>query len=335
MSALVLVRTGPGVTIQDGGRHGWARWGVTAAGPMDALAHQTAHLAVGNSRQAAGFEVSLGGLELAVEGGPLDVAVVAPGFSVRLDARELPDRVRLCLSPGERLTVRAGASGTWGYVAPAGRMALPPVLGSLATHVRSGLGGLEGRALADGDRVGLVETRAGLGGPERLVAPWLERRAGPIRVLLGPQEDHFTEAQVADFLARAWEISPRSDRMATALSGEALVPAFGHDIVSDAVAAGAIQVPGSGQPFVLMADRQPTGGYPKIATVIRADLGRLAQMRAGERVRFSVVTVAEAVAAWRAIVDAMAAGVAGEAVIRRDFSAEFLLSTNLISRWGW
>lgn len=144
MSTLVLARVGPGVTIQDGGRHGWARWGVTAAGPMDALEHQTAHLAVGNPRQAAGFEVSLGGLELAVEGGPLDVAVVAPGFSVRLDERELPDRVRLCLSPGERLTVRAGASGTWGYVAPAGRMALPPVLGSLATHVRSGLGGARG-----------------------------------------------------------------------------------------------------------------------------------------------------------------------------------------------
>lgn len=335
MSVLRFHRVGPGVTIQDGGRHGFARWGVTAAGPMDGLAHQTANLAVGNPREAAGIEVSLGGLELTVEGAAVDVAVVASGFSVRLDERDLPDRVRLRLEAGERLAVRAGPAGAWGHVAVAGRIDLPAVLGSLATHVRSGLGGLEGRGLVDGDRVGLVETRARLGGPERLIAPWLERGAGAIRVVLGPQDDHFTGAQVTEFLARAWEISPRSDRMATALAGAALVPAFGHDIVSDAVAAGAIQVPGSGQPFVLMADRQPTGGYPKIATVIRADLGRLAQRRAGETVRFAAVSIAEAVAAWRAVVEAMAAGVVGEAAVRRDFSAEFLLSTNLISQWGW
>ncbi len=146
-----------------------------------------------------------------------------------------------------------------------------------ATHTRSGLGGLDGRGLRAGDRLGVSEARAGDGAPQRLLAPWLDRDPSRIRVVLGPQDDYFAEDQVAAFLAGPWTVSPRGDRMACFLDGTPLTHAKGHDIVSDGVAMGAIQVPGNGLPIILMADRQSTGGYPKIATVIGPDLGRLAQ----------------------------------------------------------
>lgn len=334
MTALVVERAGPGVTIQDGGRHGHLRHGVTIAGPMDPLAFATANRALGNDRDAAAIEVSLGGLDLGVEGGAVDLCVIAPGFEVRLDGTALPALATLRLTPGTRLALRPGAHGAWAHVAVAGRIALPLVLGSLATHTRSGLGGLDGRALAAGDRLPLDELRPRDPIPAAVVAPWLDPSPAPIRVVLGPQDDAFAPDQIAAFLDRDWVLSPRSDRMAYALDGEPLVHAKGHDIVSDGVAHGAIQVPGSGLPFVLMADRQPTGGYPKIATVIGADLGRIAQMRPGARLRFRAVTMAEAVAARREMAERLAADIPREAIVRTEFTTEYLLAQNLISTWG-
>jgi len=334
MTALTVERAGPGVTIQDGGRHGHLRHGVTVAGPMDPRAFALANLALGNPRDAAAVEVSLGGLDLATRGGAVDLAVVAPGFEVRLDDRPLPACATLRLEPGARLSLRPGDHGAWAYVAVAGRIDLPPVLGSLATHTRSGLGGLDGRALAAGDVLPLADLHPRDGAATELDLADLAPRAAPIRVVLGPQDDHFAAAEIAAFLARDWTVSPRSDRMAYALEGEPLRHAKGHDIVSDGVAHGAIQVPGSGLPFVLMADRQPTGGYPKIATVIGADLGRFAQIRPGERVRFVAVTIEEAVAARRDMAARLARPIARRPVLRTDFTSEFLLSCNLVSAWG-
>ncbi len=127
--------------------------------------------------------------------------------------------------------------------------------------------------------------------------PGTASAAAPIRVIPGPQDDHFTEDALATFLSADFTLSPQSDRMGYRLTGPRLTHRAGHDIVSDGIAFGSVQVPGDGQPIVLMADRQPTGGYPKIATVIRADLPRLAQTRPGATLRFQAVTVAEAVAA--------------------------------------
>ncbi|QGY02529.1 biotin-dependent carboxyltransferase family protein [Methylobacterium mesophilicum SR1.6/6] len=330
MGALVIEAAGPGVTLQDGGRHGYLRYGITAAGPMDPLMHATANRAAGNPLDAIAIEISTGGVTVAAEDGPLGIALVAPGFRIALDGATLPGAVALTLAPGQTLAVRAGDAGSWGYLAVCGRLDVTPVLGSTATHTRSALGGLDGRGLAAGDRLPVADDRPADGAPHRLVIPWLQRDARPIRVVLGPQDDYFAPDQIAAFLDGPWTVSPRGDRMACFLDGTPLAHARGHDIVSDGVAMGAIQVPGNGLPIVLMADRQSTGGYPKIATVIGADLGRLAQVRGGTHLRFRSVTVAEAVDARRAERDALREPVAREPVVRTDFASDFLLGLNLV-----
>ncbi|GJD36868.1 biotin-dependent carboxyltransferase family protein [Methylobacterium aerolatum] len=331
MSILAIEAAGPGVTVQDGGRRGFLRFGITAAGPMDPLMFRTANRAVGNALDATAIEISTGGLTVSAPEDPLGLALVSAGFRASLDGEALPEACALTLEPGRTLAVRAGSTGAWGYLAVAGAIDLPAILGSTATHTRSHLGGLDGRGLRAGDRLAVRAPRAGEGAPQRLLAPWLARDPATIRVVPGPQDDYFTPDQIAAFLERPWTVSPRGDRMACFLDGTPLSHARGHDIVSDGVAMGAIQVPGNGLPIVLMADRQSTGGYPKIATVIGPDLGRLAQVQGGTTIRFAAVTVAEAVAARRAEAEALKPDIPREPVLRTEFPAEFLLGLNLVS----
>lgn len=330
MPTLVIDAAGAGSTLQDGGRHGYLRYGITAAGPMDPLMHATANRAAGNPPGATAIEISTGGMAVSAADGPLGLAIVTTGFRIALDGEALPGSVAFTLMPGQALSVRAGGDGAWGYLAVQGRFDVPPVLGSAATHTRSGLGGLDGRGLAPGDRLSVTETRSGPDAPQRLLAPWLDRDPKTIRVVLGPQDDFFDGDQIAAFLAGPWTVSPRGDRMACFLDGTPLAHAKGHDIVSDGVAMGAIQVPGNGLPIVLMADRQSTGGYPKIATVIGADHGRLAQAQGGTQVSFKAVTIAEAVAARRADADVLRDPVPWEPVVRTEFASDFLLGLNLV-----
>lgn len=328
-AALRILAAGPGITVQDGGRHGWLRYGVTAAGPMDALAFATANRVLGNHAGATAMEISLGGVEVAAEGGPLLLALAGGDFAVSLDGQALPPAVTLMLEVGARLRIRAGAAGCWCYLAVAGGFDLPKVLGSSATHVRSQTGGLDGRALRAGDRLPApaAQPAAGTGA---IVAPWLDRPAETIRVVLGPQDDYFAADQIAAFLTQPWTVGTRGDRMACFLEGVPLSHAGGYNIVSDGIAMGAIQVPGEGRPIVLMADRQSTGGYPKIATVIGPDLGRLAQARPGTVLRFRQVSITEAVAARAQDAAALSGQVAVEPLMRTMFSSEFLLGLNLI-----
>jgi biotin-dependent carboxylase-like uncharacterized protein len=301
---------------------------------MDPIAHATANLALQRPRDAALIEVSTGGLELTAEGAGLDIAIAGGGFDVKLGDTALPACVALHLLPGQRLVLRAGPvnqSGSWASLAVGADIDLPPMLGSLATHTRTGFGGLEGRGLRAGDLVPLRDVVSKLDAAHEIIAPWLGLTDRPIRVVLGPQDDYFAPDQIAAFFAREWRLSPQSYRMAYALEGERLFHAKGHDIVSDGVVHGAIQVPGSGLPFVLMADRQPTGGYPKIATVIGADLGSMAQRRPGSPVCFASVTVEAAVAARTVLHAAFAGGISLVPLRRGVLSSQFLLSQNLIS----
>ncbi|WP_363350944.1 biotin-dependent carboxyltransferase family protein [Methylocystis echinoides] len=324
MSARLLVHAaGPGVTLQDVGRFGYSRVGVTPAGPMDWPAFLTATRAVGAT---VALEVSLGGVELAAEGATLAVAIAGGAFDIRLDATSLPHAAVAPLAPGARLAIRAGPTGAWCYVAVGGRIDVAPTLGSLATHSRSGIGP---PPLRSGDALPVVDVAPAPAEPQKLDAPWLVEDDAPIRVMLGPQDDYFAPESIAALLAAEWRVGARSDRMAYALEGPRLTHARGHDVVSDGTAMGAIQIPGSGAPFVLMADRQPTGGYPKIATVIGADLGRMAQRRPGAALRFTAVDWDAAVAARAALKAQVAAG----PVLRplaAELSTEALLAVNLI-----
>lgn len=330
MTALRILSAGPGVTLQDGGRRAYLRFGVTGAGPMDPLAHATANLAAGAARDVGAIEVSPGGIELTSEGDAVSLAIAGGDFRITLDGQRLPSRALARIEPGAKLSIRPGDAGCWCYVAVAGRIDVKPTLGSIATHTRSNIGGLNGRALAAGDILPIASPRDLTDQPIVIVAPWLDRAKGPIRVVLGPQDDFFSGDQIAAFMQGPWTISARSDRMACLLDGPMLTHVKGFNIVSDGIAHGAIQVPGDGKPIVLMADRQPTGGYPKIATVIGADIGRLAQMRPGSQIQFAAVDIAEAVAARRADHDALAHGVELTPLIRSDLSSELLLGLNLV-----
>jgi 5-oxoprolinase (ATP-hydrolysing) subunit C len=287
---LLIQRAGPLTTIQDAGRHGYLRFGVTLAGPMDWMGFATANRLIGNRDGAAVVEIGPAGIDIRAETAQR-VAIAAPGFRVRLDGQALSSRLAVTLPTGAGLQVLPGSYGMWGYLALPGGIAGEPVMGSLATHLRSGLGR---PALQPGDR---LDSAGRAEGPTIGLYPPAARDDGPIRFIPGPQEHAFDADGMALFARATFTLSSRSDRMAYRLSGPAITAAKGHDIVSDGIPMGAIQVPGDGQPLVLMADRQPTGGYPKIGVVIRADLPRLAQTRPGQPVRFAAVTHAQAVAA--------------------------------------
>jgi biotin-dependent carboxylase-like uncharacterized protein len=329
-AALKIVNAGPGVTLQDAGRHGYLRYGVTAAGPMDAPAMATANLAAGRAAGATAIEVSLGGIEVSAEGAALPVAIAGGNFDITLDGQRLPAAVRLALTPGPKLRIRAGSDGAWCYLAVGGAIDVPPMLGSNATHTRSALGGIDGRALGAGDALPVRDIGAGESGAAALTAPWLDKSDEPIRVILGPQDDYFPKPQIEALVRERWTISNRSDRMAYFLDGASITPENALNIVSDGIVMGAIQVLGDGRPMVLMADRQVTGGYPKIATVIGPDLGRLAQLRPGAPVRFAVTTIDAAVQARRAM-RAMLDAPIEATPLTREPNAELLLGSNLIS----
>ncbi len=330
-AGLRILSAGPGATLQDAGRTGFLRFGVTEAGPMDQLAFATANLAAGAAPGTAAIEIGTGGMDLGVAGAVVTVGVAGEGFFVTLDGKAVPETARLRLQPGQRLSIGPGASGGWCYLAVPGGFDLAPALGSLSTHSRSGLGGLFGRMLAGGDLLPLRQPfLAGDPATGELVAPWLDRPGETIRVMLGPQDDYFDAAAIETFLSTEWSLSARSDRMAYLLEGTTLNHSKGFNIVSDGIALGAVQVPGDGRPFVLMADRQPTGGYPKIATVIGPDLARLANLRPGETFRFAAVEWEEAVAARRAEAEALARPPVFAPLLRTELPAELLLAQNLV-----
>jgi biotin-dependent carboxylase-like uncharacterized protein len=304
---LRILRAGFGATIQDGGRFGQRRYGVTPAGPMDWRAFRTANLALGNdAERAAAVEVSVGGIEIFCETTtPIGVAFCGGDFSWRRDGREIGSAARLILRPGEKLAARPGTSGVFAYFAVSGGFATPLELGSRATHTRSGIGGIDGRMLRDGDLLPLFASGWPLG-EARIAAPWLNRDPAPLRVVLGPQDDYFGAAALDAFFGAEFRLTT-GDRMAYRFEGPQIAHERGFNIVSDGVALGAIQIAGDRKPLILMADHPPTGGYPKLGHVIRADIGRLAQLRPGENCRFLAVDADEARRALLAGENAVAA----------------------------
>ena len=294
MTGLRVTRAGPVCTVQDAGRQGFGRFGITPAGPMDWLAMATANRVIGNPAGEAVIEVGPGGMTVTPQDDNQRIGLSAQGFRVMLDGRSLPTRLAVTLRAGQDLAITPGPAGNWAYLALPGGIDRPEVMGSRATHLRSGLGG---GAVQAGDLVAALHPSHDH--PDTGLYPPASRDDAPIRFILGPQDDLFAPETLLLLQSARFVLSPRSDRMAYRLTGPALPAPSGHDIVSDGIPLGAIQVPGDGQPLVLMADRQSTGGYPKIGCVIRADLPRLAQTRPGQAVRFEAVTVEKAVAALR------------------------------------
>jgi len=306
MSSLTMLEVlDPGLltTVQDIGRKGWARYGVPPSGPLDAAAFAAANELVSNPPAAAALEITLIGPTLRVGCEGL-IAVCGADFEVWVGALPAPTWHAVYVRAGRIITFGARRSGARAYFAVSGGIALPPFLGSQATYLPGGFGGLDGRALRAGDRLPLGA--ATLPNPAQYAGRvWPVDRRPPytpqpvLRVVLGPQDDYFTADGLTTFLNSAYQLTPEADRMGARLYGPPIAHRGPTGIVSDGVVAGSVQVPPDGQPIVMLADHQTTGGYPKIATVIRADLPLLAQCLPGASaascvVRFAAVSLAEA-----------------------------------------
>ena len=293
MSALQVVASSSIAMLQDLGRLGQQRYGVPVSGALDAVSLRIANAVVGNPDGTAALEMFYRGPTLEVAA-PIAALEVVSGGTGRTVAAGLSVR----LARGDRLTVGPCATSLVAYLAVEGGFALAGDLGSLSTFVRAGLGGIDGRALKKGDLLPLAAASA----PERA-----ERRApkwdlappARVRVVFGPQDDHFTDRARQTLIESAYTVSRQSDRMGMRLEGPALEHAKGFNIVSDGTAPGSIQVPGNGLPIVLLADRPTTGGYPKIATVASADVPSLGRLRPGATIGFEGISVEDAEAARR------------------------------------
>ncbi|WP_243374444.1 biotin-dependent carboxyltransferase family protein [Microvirga solisilvae] len=328
MTSIVVKSCGPLTSLQDWGRIGYQGFGVSPSGAMDRRCLAMANALVGNAPETAAIEfVNLGG-SFVCEDGELRLALVGAGCAASINDTPVAPNTTIVLREGDTLQVGHARSGTFAYLSVAGGFQIEPQLGSLSFHQRSRLGGLNGAPLKAGDRLPCKADAQDVT-PMQLPLEPLEE-TGPIRVMMGPQDDYFTDDAIQTFLSAEFSISPQADRMGFQLNGPQLEHAKGFNIVSDGIVDGHIQVPGSGLPIVLMRDRQTAGGYPKIAAIISADLARFAQMRPGTPVRFRAVSRDEAVAAARQMKEWMNALPSALVPLRFDLTTEHLLSTNLI-----
>ncbi len=293
--AIEIVKPGALDSVQDLGRPGRMRSGVTPGGACDRAALILGNRLVGNSPDAAGIESTLVGPTLRFHADAV-VALTGADAGARLNGRPALNWEPFAVREGDELALGAMRDGARTYLCVAGGIDAPIVLGGRGTDLFGKFGGWQGRALAAGDRLPLGEPLAPAADllRRRLVAPLVRDSATPVRVVLGPQRDRFTEEGIATLLGAPYAVTPQSDRMGLRLRGPALEHRDGADLISEGIAAGAIQAPGDGQPIVLLPARQTVGGYPKIATVIGADLDRLGQARPGDTLRFAAVDLADA-----------------------------------------
>jgi antagonist of KipI len=303
MTWIHVARPGWLTTVQDSGRWGFQALGVPVAGAMDPYSHRLANATAGNLADAATLEVTLVGPELVFEDERL-VAIAGALFEMALDGQPAPTARAFVVSAGATLRFGRRLRGTRAYLAVAGGIATPRALGSRATHLPSGMGGVDGRALKAGDRLPLGPAAASRPASARIAQTLASRTArdlpdgqATLRVLPGPQTDRFAKGARGALQSAPYRIAANSNRMGFRLDGPPLAHAHGADVISDATPLGVVQVPASGQPILLMADRQTTGGYPKLATVITADIGLAGQLGPGDAITFAECSPREAMAA--------------------------------------
>jgi len=297
-AALRIVEGGLFTTVQDLGRPGHQRLGVPPSGALDPVSLRTANLVAGNAPGTAALEMCRVGCTLEVEADSVRVALAGATAAH-------PMLESFTLHRGDVLVVGRIAGGAC-YLAVEGGFDIAPVLGSRSTYTRAGFGGLHGGRLQAGDRLPLVQPVATPRPERRLPHPVPAERGRPLRVILGPQDDHFTEAAIDALLSADFPVTSDADRMGLRLAGAKLEHIGRPEIATDGLATGVLQVPGSGHPIVLLPDRHTSGGYPKIGTVITADLHRLGQSVPGTVLRFEAVAPEQARVALARLETAMA-----------------------------
>ena len=290
MSTILVQAPGLLTTVQDLGREGFGPAGVSPSGAADPLALRLGNLLVGNVENAAALELTLlGGEFLFPQGAAL--ALTGSDFRATLDHLPVQPGASFEARPGQTLRLGPTKSGARCYLCVRGGIDVPPLLGSASTHLLSGLGGFQGRALRKGD---VLQIAAAVGPflPKRLSAKALAELAPRkiLRVTAGPQSDSFSPAALQVFHSSLYRVAEESNRMGIRLQGEAVALRSGNDMITEGVSLGAVQIPSGGQPIILFVEQQTTGGYPKIANVISADFSSLGQLRPRDEVRFELVT---------------------------------------------
>ena len=298
--SLVVSRPGMLTTVQDLGRRGYQGVGVPVSGPMDAYSHRLANGILGNPPMAAALEITLLGPELVADG-QVTCAVAGAEIAVAVNGAAVAPNRAFDVPDGARITCGGRGRGARLTLAVRGGFDVPMTLGSRATHLVSRMGPFEGRALKAGDvlPIGVVNTSAP---PRSVSAPPLELPSGGARVRVMPavHRERFTDAAWDTLVGRRFLVSPQSNRMGYRLEGPELTHTGAADILSEAMPAGALQVPSSGQPILLMAERATTGGYATIANVITADLPIAGQLAPGDWIEFAPCSLESALAALRA-----------------------------------
>jgi antagonist of KipI len=301
MSVVVVSRAGFLTSVQDLGRTGFRQFGVSTSGALDCFALRVANLLVGNDEDAAGLEVTLGGLSLRFQDERI-VAWCGGEFDVQIGSRSLPVGHVAHLRSGDELKFDSPQIGCRCWLAISGGVEVPVVLDSRSTDLRANFGGVEGRALRDGDQLSLGEfwrtQTAGTEGISSWTPPhdWASpaKRNPVLRFVRGSDWPRFSDVTIQQFTTQEFAVLPDSDRMGVRFDGPELKREDNIDLISEAVAPGTIQVPPSGKPILLLQDCQTIGGYPKMAHVITVDLGIAAQLRGGDHVRFSELSQADA-----------------------------------------
>jgi antagonist of KipI len=305
--SLEIIECNALAAIQDSGRLGWRKFGVPVSGPMDAFAFHASNTLVNNSTHTA-IEIGLGDITLRALRDCV-VAITGVGFALSIYIWDFPLWSSYYVRAGWTIRLTKQDSGMWAYLAIAGTLQTQPMLDSVSTNLRGRFGGLDGRQLQPGDIVKSESPARSLD----LAARTLPESARPayrdnptLEFIKGPQGNHFTEASIATFTSHDYAVSPTSDRMGYRLEGAPLIQRTQSELISEGMTMGAIQIPASGQPIVMMADSPTTGGYPKIGTVVSADLPLLAQCVPNKsKIRFRETTVEAAQGKYRALMQGL------------------------------
>lgn len=290
-----VIKPGMLSTFQDTGRHGFQHWGVPVTGVMDEDAHALCNLLVGNPRTFSTLEMTLQGPTLHFQAKAV-IALAGADLGAELDAIPLKPGVAALVSPGSTLSFGKRRQGARSYLAVGGGFLLHPLMNSTSTYSRGGFGGLRGRALQAGD---LIPICSSFGNPPHLsprsnFGLYEASACEPIRVIAGREWKDFSAESQEHFINNDYTLTGDSDRMGYRLDGTSLTLSSPKELLSESVAFGTVQVPPSGKPLILMADRQTTGGYPRIAQVASVDLPRLAQLLPGDKLRFSLIELSAA-----------------------------------------
>ena len=294
-AGITILNPGLLTTVQDGGRIGYQAFGVSVSGVMDPRAMNIANILVGNDDNEAVLECTMMGPQIRFDVSNV-IAVTGGDLGASIDGQPIPTYRAVKVQAGQTLRFTGLRGGCRAFIAFAGGLDIPLVMGSRSTYMKAKIGGLEGRKLQKDDVIGFRDPKETIHNFDiRGFTPeFVPRKEYTLRVILGPQDDMFTDEGLKTFLSETYTVTPEFDRMGCRLDGPVIAHKNGADIISDGIAFGAIQVPSAGKPIIMLADRQTTGGYTKIANVITADFRLLAQMKAGDKVRFEKTSIAAA-----------------------------------------